>query len=154
MPLPHLSGVARLADDPELRFGTTGVAYCKLRLIFNSRKQDADGKWTDGDQFVVDATLFKQEAENVAESLQRGAEVVVSGRLKTRRYETREGEKRTAVELVVDAIGPSLKTATARVQKMQRSNGTGGTRQPDDDPWAVAPAAGGARDSRNDPPPF
>jgi single-strand DNA-binding protein len=137
MSLPALSGVGRLTDDPELRFTPSGAAVCKVRLAFNSRKKQGD-EWVDGDVFYVDGTVWKQEAEHVAESLQRGAEVFVSGRLKTRQYETREGEKRSAVELLVDAIGPTLKYATAKVQKMARSSGGGQPAQSGgfDDPWA------------------
>ncbi|SCL12810.1 single-stranded DNA-binding protein [Micromonospora inyonensis] len=155
MSLPVISGVARLTDDPELRYAASGTAVCKLRLAFNSRKKnDSTGQWEDGDTFFVDGTVFNQEAEHAAESLQRGLEVVVTGRLKTRRYETKEGEKRSVVELMVDGIGPALKFATATVNKMQRSGGSTGTRPAPaaDDPWATAPPAG--RNSRDDIPPF
>jgi len=144
MSLPTITGVARLTDDPELRYGASGVAVCKVRLAFNSRKKDESGQWVDADVFFVDGTVFNQEAEHVAESLQRGHEVVVTGRLKTRRYETKEGEKRSVVELTIDGIGPALKFATATVNKMQRSSdgkaAAGGSK---DDPWA-SPAPGPA----------
>jgi single-strand DNA-binding protein len=146
MSLPVISGVARLTDDPELRYAASGIAICKVRLAFNSRKKDNSGNWVDGDVFFVDGTVFKEEAEHVAESLQRGLEVTVVGRLKTRRYETKEGEKRSVVELMIDGIGPALKYATANVQKMQR--GSVGSAPPGgsaDDPWATsAPASSGS----------
>ena len=158
MSLPTMSGVARLIDDPELRFSPSGTAVCKVRLAFNSRKRDESGNWVDGDSFFVDGTVFKQEAENVAESLHKGTEVAVTGRLKTRRYETREGEKRSVVELVIDAIGPTLKYATVKVSKLDRSNGNsgGGASQGGgfDDPWASstpAPASGSNFDDSEPP---
>ncbi|GGM26841.1 single-stranded DNA-binding protein [Micromonospora sonchi] len=146
MSLPPIFGTARLLDDPELRFAPSGVAVCRVRLAFNSRRKNPETQqWEDADTLFVDGTVFKQEAENVAESLMRGAEVVVYGRLKTERYETREGEKRSAMKLMIDGIGPSLKFATARPQKLARSSngqGNGGG----DDPWSTgAPAASGAR---------
>jgi single-strand DNA-binding protein len=152
MSIPPIFGTARLIDDPALRFAPSGMAVCTVRLAFNSRRKNPETQqWEDGDTLFVDGTVFKQEAENVAESLTRGMEVVVYGRLKTERYETREGEKRSATKLMIDGIGPSLKFATAKVQKLARSNGNaqggggsfgGGT----DDPWASsAPAASGAR---------
>jgi single-strand DNA-binding protein len=149
MSLPTLAGVGRLIDDPELRFTPSGAAVCKVRLAFNSRKKDqATGEWADGDVFFVDGTVWKDEAEHVAESLSRGMEVVVSGRMKTRQYETREGEKRSVQELSIEAIGPSLKYATAKVNKMQRSGGSGGQPQQAQgvgagDPWSTGSAQAG-----------
>jgi single-strand DNA-binding protein len=153
MSLPTLSGVARLIDDPELRFSPSGVAVCKVRLAFNSRKLNKQtNEWEDGDVFFVDGTVFKTEAENVAESLQRGTEVAVTGRLKTRRYETREGEKRSVVELAIDGIGTTLRYATAKVQKMERSGGST-SREPAEDPWASSVPAG-TNTGLSDEPPF
>lgn len=162
MSLPTITGVARLLDDPELRFAASGTAVCKVRLAFNSRKKnDATGQWEDADSFFVDGAVFKQEAENLAESLTRGMEVVVTGRLKTRRYETKEGEKRSVTELMIDGIGPSLKFATATVNKMSRSGGqSGGSAQGGgggDDPWATAAPAGNTASGGgfdDDTPPF
>ena len=158
MSLPTITGVARLTDDPELRYGASGVAVCKVRLAFNSRKKDESGQWVDADVFFVDGTVFNQEAEHVAESLQRGHEVVVTGRLKTRRYETKEGEKRSVVELTIDGIGPALKFATATVNKMQRaSDGKAATGGSKDDPWASAapgPARSGGGGNFDEEPPF
>jgi single-strand DNA-binding protein len=156
MSLPVITGVARLTDDPELRYAASGTAVCKVRLAFNSRKKNESGQWEDGDTFFVDGTVFNQEAEHVAESLQRGHEVVVTGRLKTRRYETKEGEKRSVVELMVDGIGPALKFATAKVNKMQRTGGSTDSRPAPaaDDPWSTAGPSQGSRSSFNDEPPF
>jgi len=168
MSLPTIHGVGRLTDDPELRFAATGTAICRLRIAFNQRKRDANGEWVDGDVCFLDGTLFRQEAENVAESLRRGDEVVITGRLKTNSYETREGEKRSRIELVIDSIGPSLRYATAQVQKMTRSGpGAAPATGPADDPWATATPAPatpgrtrtadavlGKPASRDDEPPF
>lgn len=150
MSLPTITGVARLTDDPELRYSPSGVAVCKVRLAFNSRKKDENGQWVDGDTFFVDGSVFRQEAENVAESLTRGLEVVVTGRLKTRRYETKDGDKRSVVELMVDGIGPTLKFATAHVKKLSRASSGGSTPSGGaaDDPWTT----GGTRN--DDKPPF
>ena len=153
MSLPTISGTARLTDDPELRYTASGMAICKVRLAFNSRKKDASGEWVDADVCFLDGTVFKQEAENVAESLQRGLEVAVSGRLKTNQYETKEGEKRSRIELMVDAIGPTLKFATAKVQKMARSDSgrtqAGGA---PDDPWSTGVPAAGTPAVEDEPP--
>src|SRR5882757_3869423 len=119
--------VANLTDDPELRFTPSGAAVAKFRVASTPRTLDrASGEWKDGEPLFLSCNIWRQAAENVAESLQRGARVIVSGRLRQRSYETREGEKRTVMELEVDEIGPSLKYATAKVQKMQRSSGGGG----------------------------
>lgn len=165
MSLPPIFGTARLLDDPELRYSANGTAVCRIRLAFNSRRKNPEtGAWEDGDTLFVDGTLFKQEAENVAESLTRGTEVVVYGRLKTERYETREGEKRSATKLMIDGIGPSLRFATAKVNKLDRSSGdrggsnSGGFGGAQDDPWSTAaPAARSARQgdgSFDSEPPF
>jgi single-strand DNA-binding protein len=138
--------VGNLTDDPELRFTPSGAAVANFRVastprIFN-RQTNA---WEDGDALFLSCSVWRQAAENVAESLQRGTRVVVTGRLKQRSYETREGEKRTVVELDVDEIGPSLRYATAKVTKTQRSGGGFGGGAPaagGADPWAT-PAQGG-----------
>jgi single-strand DNA-binding protein len=128
----------------------------------------ASGEWKDGEPLFLSCTVWRQAAEHVAESLQRGARVIVSGRLRQRSYETREGEKRTVIELEVDEIGPSLRYATAKVQKMSRSGGGfgasgGGGGQGGggnfDDPWATAaPASSGSGSGGgnfvDDEPPF
>ncbi len=140
--------VGNLTDDPELRFTPSGAAVAKFRIASTPRTLDkASGEWKDGEPLFLACNIWRQAAENVAESLQRGARVIVTGRLRQRSYETREGEKRTVFEVEVDEIGPSLRYATAKVQKMQRSGGgndNGGQRQParqaaakgsDADPW-------------------
>jgi single-strand DNA-binding protein len=155
-----MTGVGRLVDDPELRFTSSGKAVARVRLAFSSRKKNpTTNEWEDGDKFFVDGTVWDQEAENVAESLTKGTEVHVTGRLKQRQYETREGEKRTAIDLQVDSIGPTLKYATAKVQKMQRSSGGAqGRANPgvpgDGDPWSVAAAPVNAGSFADDQPPF
>jgi single-strand DNA-binding protein len=157
--------IGNLTDDPELRFTPSGAAVAKFRVASTPRFLDKQtNEWKDGDPLFLTCNVWRQAAENVAESLQRGARVIVSGRLKQRTYETREGEKRTVFELEVDEIGPSLKYATAKVQKMSRSsgssggfgsgggNGGGGS---SDDPWASAvPAGGGSGSSYDEEPPF
>lgn len=116
--------IGNLTDDPELRFTPSGAAVAKFRVASTPRSYDkASGEWKDGEPLFLACTVWRQAAENVAESLQRGARVVVTGRLKQRSYETREGEKRTVIELEVDEVGPSLRYATAKVQKMSRSSG-------------------------------
>jgi len=154
MSLPTLSGTGRLTADPELRFAPSGTAVCKVNLAFNSRRRNDRGEWEDADVLFVSGTVFKEVAENVAESLRKGDEVVVSGRLKTRSYETKEGEKRSVTELVIDSIGPSLRFAQAKVQKMGRSS-SGGAPAPSGDPWASAvPASAGAPPEPDGNPPF
>jgi single-strand DNA-binding protein len=119
--------IGNLTDDPELRFTPSGAAVAKFRVASTPRFMDkASGEWKDGEPLFLACTVWRQAAENVAESLQRGARVIVSGRLRQRSYETREGEKRTVIELEVDEVGPSLRYATAKVQKMARSGGNGG----------------------------
>jgi single-strand DNA-binding protein len=164
--------VGNLTDDPELRFTPSGAAVAKFRIASTPRTMDRQsGEWKDGEPLFLACNVWRDAAEHVAESLQRGARVIVQGRLRQRSYETREGEKRTVYELEVDEIGPSLRYATAKVQKMSRSGGGGGggfgasgggggNRQPSgnsnsgggggnnfDDPWATAAPAssGGAR---------
>ena len=177
--------VGNLTDDPELRFTPSGAAVAKFRIASTPRTLDRQtNEWKDGEPLFLACNIWRDAAEHVAESLQRGARVIVQGRLRQRSYETREGEKRTVYELEVDEIGPSLRYATAKVQRMNRSgggsgggfgasNGGGGNRQPSsggnsgggnfDDPWATtaAPASsggggrsGGSTSSFDDEPPF
>ena len=146
--------VGNLVDDPELRFTPAGAAVAKFRVastprIFNK----TTNSWEDGESLFLTCSVWRQAAENVAESLQRGMRVVVSGRLKQRSFETREGEKRTVIELDVDEVGPSLRYATAKVNRTQRGSSAGGfgadnaggsNAAPADDPWASSgPATGG-----------
>src|SRR4051812_49839988 len=119
--------VGNLTDDPELRFTPSGAAVAKFRIASTPRTLDRKwGEWKDGEPLFLACNIWRDAAEHVAESLQRGARVIVQGRLRQRSYETREGEKRTVYELEVDEIGPSLRYATAKVQKMARSGGSGG----------------------------
>ncbi|MEU4692020.1 single-stranded DNA-binding protein [Actinoplanes sp. NPDC023714] len=119
--------VGNLTDDPELRFTPSGAAVAKFRIASTPRTLDRQsGEWKDGEPLFLACNIWRDAAEHVAESLQRGARVIVQGRLRQRSYETREGEKRTVYELEVDEIGPSLRYATAKVQKMNRSGGGGG----------------------------
>ncbi len=147
--------VGNLVDDPELRFTPSGAAVANFRIASTPRNFDRQtNEWKDGDALFLTCSVWRQAAENVAESLQRGMRVVVQGRLKSRQYETREGEKRTVFEIDVEEVGPSLKYATAKVTRTTRQGGGGGYSgggqssggsAPADDPWASpAPAAGAA----------
>src|SRR5690242_21645689 len=141
--------IGNLTDDPELRFTPTGVAVAKFRIASTHRYLDrASNEWKDGEPLFLSCTVWRQVAENVAESLTRGARVIVSGRLRQRSYENREGEKRTVIELEVDEVGPSLRYATAKVQRLARtratSNGAGGdgfVPADADDPFSIAAPA-------------
>ncbi|CAI9402917.1 single-stranded DNA-binding protein [Nocardioides sp. T2.26MG-1] len=150
--------VGNLVDDPELRFTPSGAAVANFRIASTPRTFDRQtNEWKDGDALFLSCSVWRQAAENVAESLQRGMRVIVQGRLKQRSYETREGEKRTVVELEVDEVGPALAFATAKVTRASRSgggggggySGGGGQSRPQsgggNDPWATpAPQGGGA----------
>lgn len=148
--------VGNLVDDPELRFIPSGAAVASFRIASTPRTFDKrTSEWVDGDALFLPCTIWRQAAENVAESLQKGMRVIVQGRLKQRSYETREGEKRTVIELEVEEIGPALKYATAKVSRVSSQSGggrssgsrsTGGGRP--DDPWGTPGAPGG------DEPPF
>jgi len=119
--------VGNLVDDPELRFTPSGAAVANFRIASTPRTFDRQtNEWKDGDALFLTCSVWRQAAENVAESLQKGMRVVVQGRLKSRQYETREGEKRTVFEIDVDEVGPSLRYATAKVTRTQRSGGGGG----------------------------
>jgi single-strand DNA-binding protein len=119
--------VGNLVDDPELRFTPSGAAVAKFRIASTPRFMDKQtNEWKDGESLFLSCNVWRQAAENVAESLTRGSRVIVSGRLKQRSFETKEGEKRTVVELEVDEIGPSLRYATAKVTKASRGEGGGG----------------------------
>ena len=113
-----------LVDDPELRFTPAGQPVARFRVASTPRFRDnASGEWKDGDSLFLTCNVWRQAAENVAESLQRGMRVIVQGRLRQRSYETKEGEKRTVYEVEVDDVGPSLRNASAKVTKAQRSGG-------------------------------
>jgi single-strand DNA-binding protein len=151
--LPEVTMTGTLTADPELRFTQGGHAVVSFTVACNDRKRDAEsGKWVDGDATFVRCNLWRQAAENVAESLTRGNRVIVVGQLKQRSYETKDGEKRTVFELEVTEVGPSLKFATAKVNKAERS--AGGSRQSAsaDDPWGSAPVGGSGGFA--DEPPF
>jgi single-strand DNA-binding protein len=153
-----------LVDDPELRFTPAGQPVARFRVASTPRFRDnATGEWKDGDSLFLTCNVWRQAAENVAESLQRGMRVIVSGRLRQRSYETKEGEKRTVYEVEVDDVGPSLRNASAKVAKVSRSgggfgggqggqgsggSGSGGGRA-EADPWATQDPGG-----FSDEPPF
>lgn len=161
--------VGNLTADPELRFTPSGAAVANFTVASTPRAFDRQSnEWKDGEALFMRCNIWRDAAENVAESLSKGARVIVSGRLKQRSYETREGEKRTIVELEVDEIGPSLRYATAKVNRASRSgsNNSGGGRSSTnstassssgtsaaDDPWGSAPASG-AFGGTDDEPPF
>src|ERR671925_1713779 len=128
--------VGNLVDDPELRFTPSGAAVSNFRLASTPRTYDRQsGEWKDGEALFLTCNVWRQAAENVAESLQRGMRVIVNGRLRQRSYETREGEKRTVYEVEVDDVGPSLRNASAKVNRTTRAGG--GFGQQADDPWAT-----------------
>jgi single-strand DNA-binding protein len=156
--------IGNLVDDPELRFTPSGAAVAKFRVASTPRYLDkATNEWKDGESLFLQCQIWRQAAENVAESLTKGMRVILSGRLKQRSYETKEGEKRTVFEVEVDEVGPSLRNATAKVTRTQRAGGNGGAPASssaesfNDDPWAAAstsPAGGGWGSSTTDEPPF
>jgi single-strand DNA-binding protein len=156
--------IGNLVDDPELRFTPSGAAVAKFRVASTPRYLDkATNEWKDGESLFLQCQIWRQAAENVAESLTQGMRVILSGRLKQRSYETKEGEKRTVFEVEVDEVGPSLRNATAKVTRTQRAGGSGGAAAPaaadsfGDDPWAAATtssAGGGWGTSTTDEPPF
>jgi single-strand DNA-binding protein len=119
--------IGNLVGDPELRYTPTGQAVATFRIASTPRFMDrTTNEWKDGDSLFLSCNVWRQAAENVAESLQRGMRVIVSGRLRQRSYETKEGEKRTVYEVEVDEVGPSLRNASAKVTKSQRSGAGGG----------------------------
>jgi single-strand DNA-binding protein len=158
--------VGNLTADPELRFTPSGAAVANFTVASTPRTFDRQsGEWKDGEALFLRCNIWRQSAENVAESLTRGMRVVVQGRLRQRSFETKEGEKRTVVELEVDEVGPSLRYATAKVNKAARGTGGGGGGggfggsgggAPADDPWGSAPPAGGGGSGGGfaDEPPF
>jgi single-strand DNA-binding protein len=139
--------VGNLTSDPELRFTPSGAAVANFTVASTPRQFDRQtNEWKDQETLFLNCSVWRQAAENAAESLQRGMRVIVQGRLKARSYETREGEKRTVFEIDVEEVGPSLKMATAKVTKTTRSGGGqggGGFSGGSDDPWASSGAAQG-----------
>jgi len=165
--------VGNLVADPELRFTPSGQPVATFRVASTPRIRDnATGEWKDGDSLFLSCNVWRQAAENVAESLQRGMRVIVTGRLRQRNYETKEGEKRTVYEVEVDDVGPSLRNASAKVNRASRGGGeggfgsgggnrsgggygggqgsSGGGSSRNEDPWASDAAGGGYSDE----PPF
>jgi single-strand DNA-binding protein len=152
--------IGNITGDPELRFTPSGAAVANFTVASTPRAFDRQSnEWKDGETLFMRCSVWRDAAENVAESLQRGTRVIVSGRLKSRSYETKEGEKRTVIEMEVDEVGPSLRYATAKVNKTQRGGGGGGFGGPgggqqgggfggpgggqqQDDPWATGPSGG------------
>lgn len=138
--------VGNLTGDPELRFTPSGAAVANFTIAATPRKFDkASNEWKDGETLFMRCSIWRDAAENVAESLTRGTRVVAQGFLEQRSYETKEGEKRTVVELNVQEIGPSLRYASAKVNRTERANAPQGGRQqaqgaPGDDPWASGPS--------------
>jgi single-strand DNA-binding protein len=133
--------IGNLVDDPELRFTPSGVAMAKIRLAVNRRWQK-DGEWQEDTSFFT-GTVWREQAESAAESLQKGTRVIVTGRLEQRSWETDQGDKRSVVEIQIDEIGPSLRWATASVNKTTRSGGdwsggSGGGQSSDVPPAPVA----------------
>jgi single-strand DNA-binding protein len=163
--------VGNLTADPELRFTPSGAAVANFTVASTPRIFDRQSsEWKDGEALFLRCNIWREAAENVAESLTRGSRVIVTGRLKQRSFETREGEKRTVFEVEVEEIGPSLKYATAKVNKANRSGGGGGgfgggggggsrppqggggNSAPAEDPWGSAPASGSFAGSDDEPP--
>jgi single-strand DNA-binding protein len=163
-----------LVDDPELRFTPAGQPVARFRVASTPRFRDnASGEWKDGDSLFLTCNVWRQAAENVAESLTRGMRVIVSGRLRQRSYETKEGEKRTVYEVEVDDVGPSLRNASAKVNRIARSGAgdgggyggrgsSGGGRASggsgggygggDADPWATTDSSGSGGGYSDEPP--
>lgn len=161
--------VGNLTADPELRFTPSGAAVANFTVASTPRIYDRQSaEWKDGEALFLRCNIWREAAENVAESLTRGARVIVTGRLKQRSFETKEGEKRTVMEVEVEEIGPSLRYATAKVNKAGRGGGggggfgggsgggaprqQGGGREANDDPWGSAPGAGSFAGGDDEPP--
>jgi single-strand DNA-binding protein len=145
--------VGNLVDDPELRFTPSGQAVAKFRVASTPRFFDRQAsEWKDGESLFLTCNVWRSAAENVAESLHRGTRVIVQGRLKSRTFETREGEKRTVFEIEVDEVGPSLRNATAKINRVSRGAG-GGDRSAGgaDDPWAAPSSSPAATRAAEDP---
>ncbi|MBS9533801.1 single-stranded DNA-binding protein [Mycobacterium sp. M1] len=157
--------IGNLTADPDLRFTASGAAVANFTVASTPRVFDRQtNEWKDGDALFLRCNIWREAAENVAESLTRGSRVIVTGRLKQRSFETREGEKRTVVEVEVDEIGPSLRYATAKPNKISRGGGGGGfgggggsapaapSGPPAEDPWGSAPATGSFGGADDEPP--
>lgn len=167
-----LTVIGNLTNDPELRFVPSGAPVANFTIASTPRTFDRNSnEWKDGDTLFLRASIWKEVAENVVESLTKGMRVIASGRLKSRSYDTKEGEKRTVIEFEIDEIGPSLKSATAKVNRTQRNgepaasarntanqgqwgggNTQSGNNVPGQDPWASQPAGNGWADSSGEVP--
>ena len=171
----NITVVGNIVADPELRFTPSGAAVCNFRIASTPRTFNKQtNQWEDGEALFLTVNVWRQAAENVAESLSKGMRVIVTGRLKQRSYETREGEKRSVFEVEADEVGPSLSFAKANVQRVQRGNsnqgqqaqsqpqggfggqqsrgGFGGQQAPNNDPWNSAPPQGGFSGADEEPP--
>jgi single-strand DNA-binding protein len=167
--------IGNLTNDPELRFTPSGAAVANFTVASTPRTFDRQSnEWKDGETLFLRCSVWREAAENVAESLQRGTRVIVSGRLRSRTYDTKEGEKRTVIELEVDEVGPSLRYATTKVSKTSRGGGGGGfgggggnggglggggggygtPQGRTEDPWATSSSGGNAYAGAQDDPPF
>lgn len=155
---PQITIVGNLVDDPELRFTPSGVAVARFRVAATPRSFDRQAnEWKDGDSVFLSCQVWRQYAENVAESLTKGARVIVVGRLRQRSYETNAGEKRTVYEVEADDVGPALRSATAKVARVSRGGGGGGFGDgggsgrtvATEDPWATS-----TKTTSDDEPPF
>jgi single-strand DNA-binding protein len=149
--------VGNLVADPELRFTPAGQPVATFRIASTPRVMDRQtNEWRDGDSLFLTCNVWRQAAENVAESLQRGMRVIVTGRLKQRNYETKEGEKRTVYEVEVDDVGPSLRNASAKVNRASRGSGeggfSGGNNRAGSYSGGQGPSSGGGSSSRNEDP--
>lgn len=144
MSAPIVHVVGRLTSDPELRWTPAGHAVATFTVAGNDRRKNASGEWEDGEACFLRCTVWRETAENAAESLTRGTEVVLVGKLKTRSFETKAGEKRSVIECDVEAIGPSLRLGVAKVIRAQRQ----GAAAPASDPWATGGAESGASRGR------
>jgi single-strand DNA-binding protein len=163
--LPIITGEFGVVAEPDLRFSEKGAAWLKLRVIAKDRVRDASGTWGDGDPLFIDI-VTNNGAEHLFESIVKGDTIMVIGKLKQREYE-KDGEKRTVMEVEVEEIGPSLKYATAKVNKASRGGGGGGfgggapgggggsrpaAAASNEDPWGSAPASGSFGGSDDEPP--
>ncbi len=157
--------IGNLTSDPELRFTPSGAAVANFTIASTPRTFDRQtSDWKDGETLFMRCSIWREAAENVAESLTRGTAVIATGRLQSRTFDTKEGEKRTVVELSVDEIGPSLRRATAKVVKAQRGGSGGGfsapaqnwgaQSAPAEDPWATGSAGGTPAGGTAEDPPF
>lgn len=173
----QITVVGNLVADPELRFTASNVAVANFRIASTPRRFNRQtNQWEDGEALYLTCNVWRQVAENVANTLTKGMRVIVTGRLRQRSYDTREGERRSVMEIEVDEVGPSLQYATAQVQRVSRGEGnSGGFQQqqsggfgglapqasggnqnmsavPDNDPWNSAPASGGFAGADDEPP--